>query len=56
MTIAADLYCARKRSMRPQGALYSCIPEEHWDLFNKCGPEREVHAGNPYKIGAYKND
>lgn len=35
------LWVARKRSMRPQGAIYRSIPAEQWPLFDACGPERE---------------
>ena len=51
----AYLYCARQRKIRPQGALYSSINKKHWDLFNACGPEREISLGNPYKPGEYKS-
>jgi len=44
---AAELYCARKRSMRPQGAYYNYIGKELWPLFDACGPEREITMGNP---------
>ena len=36
-----DLYCARKRGMRPQGAMYKHIDKEAWHLFDACGPERD---------------
>jgi hypothetical protein len=49
----ALLYCARQRRMRPQGALYSFIPKDKWELFNACGPEREVGFGNPCAPGEY---
>ncbi len=45
------LYCARRRKMRPQGAIYKGIEEKNWPLFNECGPEREIGLGNPNKIG-----
>lgn len=41
------LFCARARSLRPQGAIYKCISKENWHLFDECGPEREVDFGNP---------
>lgn len=49
-----DLYAARLRRMRPQGA---CYPSGHdtstWqrvhELFNACGPERAIGPGNPKK-------
>jgi hypothetical protein len=42
----ANLYAARARSMRPQGAAY---PDEAaaQALFDACGPERAVELGNP---------
>ncbi len=44
----ATLYCARKREMRPQGAMYKNTPVELWPLFNACGPHRPSELGNPY--------
>jgi len=41
------LYCARRRGMRPQGAMYTYLEPEHWPLFDACGPKREVGFGNP---------
>ncbi len=41
------LYCARMRSMRPQGAIYQSLKKENWSLFDACGPEREIDIGNP---------
>jgi hypothetical protein len=44
---ASQLYCAKKRKMRPQGAYYKHIEvKELWPLFDACGPEREVNFGN----------
>ena len=40
------LYCARRRKMRPQGAMYKYIKKP--ELFNVF-PEREVGIGNPHK-------
>lgn len=40
------LYCARRRKMRPQGAMYKHI--EQPELFNVF-PERETGIGNPLK-------
>ena len=40
------LYCARRRKMRPQGAMYKHIKKP--ELFNVF-PEREVGFGNPHK-------
>lgn len=48
-----DLFAARVRNLRPQGACYSRYPEELWPLFNEAGPERETGFGNPYKPGEY---
>jgi hypothetical protein len=42
----AELYAARIRRMRPQGAAYSDSPGVRF-LFDKCGPERETGLGNP---------
>ena len=50
----AELYAARIRKMRPQGA---CDPSGHdmstWkrvhELFDACGPERPIDMGNPRK-------
>ena len=41
------LYCARRRKMRPQGAMYKYIHQTNKHLFDKCGPEREVGFLNP---------
>lgn len=61
---ASQLFCARVRKMRPQGA---CYPEpifadrrdepetlKLWALYDACGPERETGFGNPYRPGEYK--
>mgnify|MGYP006280617621 CR=1 FL=1 len=42
-----ELYVARKRKMRPQGAYYKYFPKEIWPLFNACGPARPSDFGNP---------
>lgn len=34
------LYCARRRYMRPQAAMYRHLAEKHWPLFDAAGPER----------------
>jgi hypothetical protein len=47
-----SLFVCRKRGQRPQGACYP--PKELWQLFDACGPEREVGLGNPYKPGQKK--
>jgi len=43
---ASQLYCAKKRKMRPQGAAYP-YEKDLWPLFDACGPEREINMGNP---------
>lgn len=53
---APMLFCARVRGMRPQGAVYKNMPIELYDLFNKCGPEREVDFGNPYTTPKDESD
>lgn len=45
------LFCARVRGMRPQGCVYPNAAREVWPLFDACGPEREIDAGNPYRPG-----
>ena len=49
----ADLFAARSRQERPQGACYSGYDRSIWSLFDACGPEREVGLGNPYVPGEY---
>lgn len=44
------LWAARKRAMRPQGALYKYLPEQMWGLFDAVGPERRVGFGNPAPV------
>lgn len=46
---AGELFCARKRGMRPQGASYKSLPKSMWPLFDAAGPEREVNLLNPHK-------
>ncbi len=46
---APELFCARKRGMRPQGAFYKGMNEALWPLFHACGAERETGLGNPQK-------
>jgi hypothetical protein len=48
---ACDLFCARMRKMRPQGACYKRYSKDLWPLFDACGPERETGIGNPCKPG-----
>lgn len=43
-----ELFCARARKMRPQGACYAGMPRAIADLFDACGPERATGLGNPY--------
>jgi hypothetical protein len=43
----ADLYAARVRKMRPQGALMRHVLPSLWPLYEACGPERAVEFGNP---------
>ncbi len=43
----AHLFVARKRGMRPQGAMYQYIDKENRSFFDLCGPRREVSFGNP---------
>jgi hypothetical protein len=47
---AGDLFAARKRGMRPQGACYKHIPQSLWVLFNAAGPERAVDLLNPKPV------
>lgn len=46
---AGELFCARKRAMRPQGACYKHLPEALWPLFDAAGPARETDLLNPHK-------
>jgi len=47
-----DLFAARVRKMRPQGAAYKVRYDESiWPLFDACGPVREVGFGNPKEPG-----
>jgi len=47
-----ELFCARKRKMRPQGAMYKYFDEIVWPLFDSCGPYREACLGNPVASGS----
>lgn len=47
----AELYAARIRGMRPQGAAYPTIPAVQ-ALLNACGPARAIGLGNPKPIPA----
>lgn len=46
---AVDLYAARLRGMRPQGAAYPKERAATQALFDACGPERPTGLGNPRK-------
>lgn len=46
---AAELYVARKRCMRPQGALYPKIPDVVRPLFDAVGPLRQLELTNPHR-------
>lgn len=41
------LWVARKRGMRPQGAMYPHLDKELWHLFDAAGPARETDILNP---------
>jgi hypothetical protein len=43
-----ELFAARVRGMRPQGASYELYPINMHKLFDACGPERKVGLGNPH--------
>jgi hypothetical protein len=47
--LVGELYAARIRKMRPQGAAYPAEAAAQ-ALFNACGPERELGIGNPKQI------
>lgn len=44
---AGELFVARVRKMRPQGACYERYSSTLRPLFDACGPEREVNFLNP---------
>lgn len=50
---ACELFAARVRRERPQGAAY---PKNRalWPLFDQCGSERQTGLGNPYPPGGKK--
>lgn len=50
-----SLFTCRVNKCRPQGAAYP-KHEILWDLFDACGPEREVGLGNPKKHPRERND
>lgn len=35
------LFCARRRGMRPQAAMYQHLDEKNWPLFDTAGPDRK---------------
>lgn len=43
-----EIFCARERQMRPQGACYERWPQEIRDLCNAAGPPRDIDFGNPF--------
>jgi hypothetical protein len=43
-----ELYAARKRQTRPQGAMYSRIPAALHPLFDAAGSSRATGLGNPH--------
>jgi hypothetical protein len=45
-----DLYAARIRGMRPQGAAYPTGRAATQALFDACGPERATGLGNPRPV------
>lgn len=44
----AELYAARRRGDRPQGAVLQHASPELVDLFARCGPPQKTGLGNPY--------
>ncbi|HEY3477936.1 MAG TPA: hypothetical protein VGL02_03470 [Streptomyces sp.] len=54
----AELYAARQRGERPQGAAYPRTTDTAWReisaLLDACGPERELGLGNPRMAAAHK--
>lgn len=54
----AELYAARQRGVRPQGAAYPGDKSRAWRevsaLYDACGPEREIGPGNPKTAPAHK--
>jgi hypothetical protein len=46
-TCLPELYAARKRGLRPQGAWYAGVDPEVYALFDACGPARAVGLSNP---------
>lgn len=56
-SFTAELYAARRRKMRPQGAAYPGKADEAGPavaaLYNACGPERAIDMGNPQEPPVY---
>jgi hypothetical protein len=56
-SFTAELYAARRRKMRPQGAAYLGEADEAGPavaaLYNACGPERAIDMGNPQEPPVY---
>lgn len=56
-SFTAELYAARRRMMRPQGAAYPGEADEAGravaTLYNSCGPERAIGVSNPQKPPLY---
>jgi hypothetical protein len=46
LSIGVELFCARVAKMRPQGRCYQNYPPGIRELFDACGPDREVKLGN----------
>lgn len=46
-TYASELFVARHRGTRPQGAYYKYLDPEWAKLFNAAGPERDTGVWNP---------
>ena len=49
------LWVARKRKERPQGAMYPHLDPQLWELFDACGPPRDVNWSNPKPQPAGQN-
>lgn len=47
---APELFAARLRGMRPQGAAYPKERAATQALFDACGPERDPGLGNPRRV------
>lgn len=42
-----ELFCCRKRGMRPQGAFYRNLSIQECSMFDECGQPRATGHGNP---------